>query len=190
MVNQVKSGKEWLFSRRFDSKGGLRQQGRKSALIGFRAFIMAKHKVAYTIVEVIIVMLFIGILAAIAVPRINLSAISGQKSYTVARKIVTDLRRVRAMAVSDAAGNAQGFALSMTGTSPYSGYEIVNRDTAAVVDSHTIDSAISCTGGNDFEFGPLGNLDGADTQLTVASDGRSFTITITPATGVVKCVED
>ncbi len=144
----------------------------------------------YSIVEMIIVVLFIGILAAVAVPRINFAIVRKQKSDTIARKIVTDLRRVRALAVSDAASNTQGFTLRMTGAAPYAGYEIVNRDTAVVVDSHIIDSAISCTGGSSFDFGPLGNLDGADTQLTVAADGRSFTITIVPATGAVKCAEN
>lgn len=150
-------------------------------------------KPAYSLVELIIVMIFLGIFAAIAVPRINFAVITKQKSDTVARKIVTDLRRTRTLAISDAANNTVGYALNMTGTSPYSGYEIENLDTLTVVDSHTIPSGISCTGGDEFKFEPLGNLlTGSDTELTVSTDteDRSFTITIINATGMVKCVEE
>jgi len=76
----------------------------------------------------------------------------------------------------------------MTGSSPYSGYQILNRDTSEVVDSYSIDSEISCTGGSSFKFGPLGNLlTGSDTQVTVSADGKTFVIIVTAATGMVKC---
>ena len=152
---------------------------------------MEKSRKAYSLVELIIVVVFLGIFAAIAVPRINFAIITKQKSDTVARKIVTDLRRARTMAISDAANNTEGFALNMTGTAPYSGYEIENLDTSAAVDTHTIASNISVTGGDEFKFGPLGNLlTGSDTEITVSAEGRSFTITIITATGMVKCVEN
>jgi Tfp pilus assembly protein FimT len=152
---------------------------------------MARQKGAFTLVELILIVLFVGILAFIVVPRMNLSAISKQKADTTARKIITDLRRTRRLAISDAANNTAGFALKMTGSSPYTGYEIENLDTAETVDSYTIDSAITCTGGSEFNFGPLGNLlTGSDTQLSVSASGKTFTIDITSATGMVKCTEN
>ena len=152
---------------------------------------MVRFTKAYTVIELIIVVLFIGIFAAIAVPRINFAIVRKQQSDTVARKIVTDLRRTRSLAISDAANNTSGFALNMMGSSPYSSYEIENLNTSATVDTHSVDSVISCTGGSEFEFGPLGNLlTGSDTSLAVAAEGRNFTITITSATGLVKCVEN
>ena len=151
---------------------------------------MRKSVQAYSLVELILVVLFVGIFAALAVPRINFAIIRKQKADTVARKIVTDLRRTRTLAISDAANNSKGFEFNMIDSEPYSGYEIENDDTGTVIDSHTIDSDVSCTGGKKFTFGPLGNLSGGDTQIDVSAEGRSFTITITAPTGMVTCIEN
>ncbi len=155
---------------------------------------MAKKIKAFSMVELIIIVAIVAALTFIAVPRLGFTALRRKQAGTVAKKIVTDLRRTRRLAISDAANNTDGFALNMTGGSPYTGYEIVNlKPPSATVDSHTIDSDISCTGGATFQFGPLGNLKAeSDTQLAVSPSGKTFTITITiiEATGTVKCTED
>jgi hypothetical protein len=152
---------------------------------------MRKFNRAYSLVELILVVIFVGIFSAIAIPRINFAIISKQKVGPVARKVVTDLRRTRVLAITDAANNSDGFILDMTGGGPYTGYEIINDDTGAVVDTQTFGSDIECTGDGRFEFGPLGNLiTGSGTALNIASEGRSFTIDIISATGTVKCTED
>ena len=151
----------------------------------------AIRKDAFTLVELIIIVIFLGILAAVTVPKMNFSAISKKKADTAARNIITVLRRTRGLAISNAATNTNGFALNMTGPVPYTGYEIKNLDTAAIVDSFTIDSDVDCTGGRKFRFGPLGNLlAGSDSTLTVTADGKNFTITITSATGMIRCTEN
>lgn len=153
---------------------------------------MSKSEEGYSLAELIIIVLFVSILAAIAVPRFNYAIISKQKADTVARKIVNDLRRTRRLAISDAANNSQGYELKFVGSVPYSAYEIENRDTHETVDSHTTsDVAINCTTGRKFKFGPLGELRAASaTELTVSAEGKSFTINVNPATGMVKCVEN
>ena len=152
---------------------------------------MERIKNAYSLVELIIVVLFIGILAAVAVPRLNFSAVSKQKAEAVARKIVTDMRRTRGLAITHAAVNNEGFMVKMGSTEPYIKYSIVNKDTDTEVDSFEIDPDVMCKGDDRFEFGPLGNLiTGSGTVLKVGADGRSFTITVIAATGTVKCVED
>ena len=152
---------------------------------------MAGQKRAFTLIEVILVVLFLGIMAAIAIPRLSLSTLSEQKADCLAQKIVTDLRRTRRLAISNAADNTAGFRMNMTGSSPYTGYDIVDANSAETVDSHTIDSAVSCTGGNEFRFGPQGNLlSGSATQLVISAGGKTFTIDVTSATGMVKCTEN
>jgi len=153
---------------------------------------MAREKTAVTLVEVILIVLFLGIMAVIAIPRLSLSFVSKQKADCLAQKIVTDLRRTRRLAISNAAVNTAGFKLNMTGSpSGYTSYDIVDANSDETVDSHTIDSAVRCQGGNEFKFGPLGNLlSGSDSTLTVKAEGKKFTIAVVSATGMVKCTEN
>src|SRR4030042_1246384 len=149
---------------------------------------MTTKRAAFSFVELFIVVIFLGIFAIIAVPRLNFGVISKQKADTVARKIVTDLRLTRALAISDAAGNSNGYEMKMVGSVPYNAYEIENVDTHETVNSYSTEGVtISCPKGHKFRFGPLGGLrSGSATEITISSDGRSFTITVSPATGMVK----
>ncbi len=155
---------------------------------------MVRQRRGFTVIELVLIVIFIGAFAAISIPRLNFAIISRNKADVVARKIVTDLRRARRMAISDAADNTYGFELRMVAPAPYTSYEIADlTPPPSTVDTLTIDSSvsISCPGNHHFRFGPLGNLKaGSGTELTVAAEGKSFTITIIPATGTVKCVEN
>ncbi len=152
---------------------------------------MKQGKTAFSLVELLIVVMFLGIFAVIAVPRFNFAMVSRHKAEAVARKLVVDLRRTRGLAISDAANNSQGYELKMVGSVPYTAYEIENMDTHEMVDSHTTDGiTINCPTGHKFRFGPLGELkSGSATQMVISAQGKTFTITIIPATGLVKCTE-
>jgi Tfp pilus assembly protein PilE len=153
---------------------------------------MAAKRTAYSLTEVVVVVLILAALAFIAVPRLDFTALHREQADTIARKITTDLRRTRTLAISYAANNTKGYNLQMVGSSPYSGYQIVDANSAAIVDTLTIDSPITCTGGSLFQFGPLGNLlPGSSTApISVSSEGKTYTITIISATGIVECAED
>jgi Tfp pilus assembly protein FimT len=154
---------------------------------------MKYQRTAFSFVELIIIVMFLGIFAVIAVPRFNYAIITKQKVEITTRKIVTDLRLTRRLAISDAANNTKGFELKMVGFVPYKTYEIENVDTKATIASHTMDSGLSLSSptGTRFIYGPLGNLGaGSATKIIVSAEGRSFTITINPATGTIKCVEN
>ncbi len=79
---------------------------------------MFNHRAkAYSAIELIMVVLFAGILAAIAIPRLNFSAIRKSKASVTAQQITTGLRRVRSMSLADAADNPYGFSLTISGSS-------------------------------------------------------------------------
>ena len=143
---------------------------------------------AFHFVEVIIVLAIVSALSAIALTRLNFSVVSNSGAETTANKIVTDLRRVRRMAISDAAENPNGFELRFNGSvAKYDSYDIIDLDTSSVIDTHEINDLMSCSGASSFIFGPLGNLISPDTQLTISTENTTIMLTIVPATGMVKC---
>lgn len=150
---------------------------------------MLKRANAHTLIEAMIIVLILGTLAFVAIPRMNFSILYRTQVDTTARKIVTDMRRARLLAITNAASNSDGFALKRTDST----FKIEDSsDSSTVLNStFTVDSSISCSGGTNFEFGPLGNLKtGSDSTLTVSSEGKSFTISVTAATGSIKCTEN
>jgi Tfp pilus assembly protein FimT len=152
---------------------------------------MVSKRHALTLVESVLIVLFLGIFAFVAVPKLNYAIVKQRKAEAAARKIVADLHLTRNLAISEAATNNTGFELKMLGSGPYTGYEIVNSDTSATIASHTIESDVICTGDNSFTFGPLGNLQtGSNAQLTISAEAKSFTITIIYATGAIKCTKN
>jgi Tfp pilus assembly protein FimT len=151
---------------------------------------MAAKRTAYSLAEMIIVVMIIGALAFITVPRLNFAVLHHKQAGAIAKKIATDLRRARTLAVSKAVNNPSGYKLQMVGSSPYTSYQIADSNSgAAVVDTLMIDSTVSCTGGSLFKFGPLGNLlsGSSSTPITVSSEGETYTITVISATGIVEC---
>ncbi len=147
---------------------------------------MKKKSNAHTLVELLAIVMILAAAAFIAIPRLRFAAVYSQKADTVSRKIVTDLRRTRRLAITDAATNSNGFALNRSGST----FEIEDLSDSTIVpnSTFTVDSKITCSGGTTFQFGPLGNLlGGSDTQLVISGGGKTFTINITSATGMIQC---
>lgn len=152
---------------------------------------MVAGKKAFTLVELILILLLLAVVSAICMPRLNFAAVSNQNTKCLASNIVTDLRHTRTIAMSNAANNTAGFALNIVGSTGNFSYEIVNLDSETTLDSYTINSDIDCTGGRQFEFAPSGNLlGGSDTEFNISGGGASFTITVVPTTGMVRYTKD
>jgi type II secretory pathway pseudopilin PulG len=140
-------------------------------------------------VELLVVVLILAVLTCLAVPRLRFDAVSKVNAEAVARRISMDLRLARSRAILQAVQSPAGCALTMTGSEPYRGYDIVDLGDSNVIASHDLPAGVRCTGGRRFEFSSLGELkEGSDTQLQVSSQGRTLTLSVLPATGTVKCL--
>ena len=144
---------------------------------------------AHTLAELVVVVMILGVMASIAIPRLQFQAVQKKKLEAAAHKMVADLRRCRSMALRDAATNSKGFEILRTGN-PWTGYTISDLDSHATIDTVTFDSSVSATGDNKYDFGPLGNLTVGGSDIVVSADGRSYTISFVAATGAVSCTEN
>lgn len=149
------------------------------------------RKRGYTVAELLVVVLIIGVLAAVGVPRLQFGLRDRSQGSVTAWKIVTDLRRARSLAILHAATNPQGYALNVRRRGKKTIYDLVDLSNSRVVDSHDVDSSVVCAGEASFQFGPLGALrDGSDTSLELSAGSSTFELTVVPATGTVQCVEN
>lgn len=141
-----------------------------------------------TLVELIIVVLMIGALAFVAIPRMNMGVVTKYKARTTAQKLASAIRKTRSLAISNAATNSTGFRLRMTGRRTYTGFAIIDLSDNSTVETQSIDSDVTCTGARTFTFGPLGNRFVRERRmLSVSGNGKTVTITVTSTTGMVKC---
>jgi prepilin-type N-terminal cleavage/methylation domain-containing protein len=151
--------------------------------------IMKTDRKGFTLVELIVIVSIIGVITFIAVPRLVMATIALGRSQTGAEKIAAAIRHCRTLAISNANAYPQGFKVNMTGSGSYTGLQIINVQTSAVVESSTIPAKVTCTGANDFVFGPLGNRTGDTDSLTVSGGGKTYLISVVTGTGMVKCTQ-
>jgi prepilin-type N-terminal cleavage/methylation domain-containing protein len=145
----------------------------------------------FTLVEAVTVVFVLSILTCIAVPRLNFGAVWGARADAVVQRLATDLRHTRALAVTHAARNPDGFVLEMQGLDPYRSYQIIDQRDRTVMTACIFPAGVQVGGGRRFEFGPLGNLrNGSDVHLGIRTEGKYYRVEIAPATGAVEWYRD
>jgi type II secretory pathway pseudopilin PulG len=143
----------------------------------------------FSLVEMLIVVMFLGILAAVAMPRFSMAAVNTKKDQALVRKLMTDLRKTRQMALANAADNPRGYQLRINASGTKS-YEIRNLQNNQVMERFPVDSRITFSGTTRFSFTPLGSLNPvATTQLTVVGQNKRWVFDVYGYTGSVQCTE-
>jgi prepilin-type N-terminal cleavage/methylation domain-containing protein len=139
-----------------------------------------------TLVELIIVVLVIGVLAAISVPRLNYAAIQRQDVRGTAAELVANIRKTRSIAITHAVESPNGYAWIIS-NGAYGIYPLnAGGQPGLAIETSEVNENISCSDAV-FKFTPLGTLIlDSDSGLTVSGQGISFNITLIPATGMVE----
>ncbi len=144
----------------------------------------------HTLAELLVVVLILGALACVAVPRLSLEARDRRQAEVEARKIVSALRRTRSLAILQAATHPGGFALEIRRHGKATSYEILDLDNSAVVDSQALASGVRCQGHSRFCFNGLGALkESGRAFVDISLSDTTFAVTVTPSTGAVQCVK-
>lgn len=131
----------------------------------------------FTIIEIIVVIIIVGILAAVVLPRIDFGATSSQASVnTAADMVASDIRYAQEWAMANRTSKSITFNGSSTYTfSPAS----TGMDPSGQLQGATVSS-------NTFTFNSLGEpTAGGGSTVTVSAGGVSKTITVTTYTGKV-----
>jgi general secretion pathway protein H len=142
-----------------------------------------KNNRGFSLIELLIIIMIIGVLAAVAVPRIG----SGEKSaYSSARQIVADLRYTRTLAVTT--GQKHYLKLLPAG-GPYTSYEIYKdevspTDDVKVGDTRIISGKVTCTSTlEELKFTYLGIGFAGDGLITINDGTNTFGVSVTASTG-------
>ncbi len=158
-----------------------------------------ENRRAFSLVELMVIVIILGVFAVIAVPRFDYAVTKRHKAEATARKIVTDLRRARGLATANAATNSVGYSLAMSlpeGAGPRTLYRIRDLDADVTLDQYTFDPDVNVWSDKmAIRFGPLGNLNesgggGYPTEIRVSAEGKIFTIGFVIATGTITCAEN
>ena len=133
----------------------------------------------FTLIEVIVVMVIIGILAAVVLPRIDFGGTSSRSSVDgAANMIVSDIRYAQEFAMANRVSKSVIFT---SGSSVYTFNPTNNLDPSGQLPSGvTIGTTIT------FTFNSLGEpISGGGSSVTVSGGGVTRTITVLNYTGKV-----
>ncbi|MCK4519554.1 MAG: prepilin-type N-terminal cleavage/methylation domain-containing protein [Candidatus Omnitrophica bacterium] len=138
------------------------------------------RKKGYTFAEILFVIIILGVLAGIAIPRVGVDFAVKMKVKTAAQRLASDLRLTRRLAVT----NNENYKLSVDSSAKkYSIYNSADEQTGI---TRSIDTDIIVSADKDFIFEALGNASvSSDTVISLLADENQADITVTAATGKI-----
>ncbi len=136
-------------------------------------------RAGFTLVELILAVAVLAILASIVIPRIGWDTMGKVQAETAARQFSGYLKLARSLAITHASSNSSGYKVVLSG--PFTSYSVINVATSEVVKGPIdIPAGVTCTGSSQFQFTPLGQLQGGSTltlQFTKSGDTTIVTVT-------------
>jgi prepilin-type N-terminal cleavage/methylation domain-containing protein len=135
----------------------------------------------FTLAEVLLAVAIIGILMAVALPRVRAAAVGKYRAKGVAQRIVADLRYCRALAVTGGVDH-------LLAIYPADGQYRIYRDSVdpdnQIGQPRLVDERVTLSGDTLFVFEPGGNAAaGTGTALSVAEGNFRWNISVVVPTG-------
>jgi prepilin-type N-terminal cleavage/methylation domain-containing protein len=148
---------------------------------------MRNKRSGFTLVEALMVVFIMGILAAIALPRLDL--FGGKATYITARQLVSDIRYTRNLSVTT---GRQYYLKLLPAGGPYTSYDIYQRNSPAldtIINTKEISNKVNCTSTlGELRFRYLGDLVGNISPIELITieridDGAKTYVHIISASG-------
>ena len=133
----------------------------------------------FTLVELLLVVAILGIVATIAIPRLNWGAMGTAQALSTAQQVAGTLRLARSLAVGNSGHHANGYAVQIDTNA--NTYEIVDQLSLSTVKGPTdIPTGVAVSGDTSFVFNRLGELDSQASQtVTFSKQGSQSSVTVT-----------
>jgi type II secretory pathway pseudopilin PulG len=144
---------------------------------------------AMTMLEMVIVVVFIGIFAALALPRLGPTLLSNFGSEADARRLALDLLQAQRYAITTGDNHFIQFVMSGSNATGYTVMRRTGGTTTAVDAPHTFASQVTVTpsaANAEFQF------DGsalASYQIDLVGPNQTWRVTVVQITGAIKAVK-
>ncbi|HDZ61945.1 MAG TPA: hypothetical protein ENH40_02215 [Nitrospirae bacterium] len=143
-----------------------------------------------TLIEIIFVVMLLGIITIIAIPRFRSDFSTKQRVKSEAQEIASNIRYTRRLAVTDI--DATRYIIRFFyATNEYGIYRNSVNIANLVDDFIPIPPEITASGERRIRYYPQGNCDLMDSGvIDISAGGHSYTITVQTATGRVRVIEN
>jgi len=137
-------------------------------------------KKTYTLIEILFVVLVLGLLASITLPRFGGEFMDKMKVKTQGQKLISDLRRTRSLSIT----NNSDYTLTINSVSNQ--YAVYDSGGSQIGETKNFDSSVSLSGDKSFTFESLGNASiASDIGVSLAMGAIQADISVTTATGLI-----